>query len=61
VYASAIRAGATSIREPSNQFYGDRSGGVKDFAGNQWWLATHVEDLSGEEIERRAAEVMKKG
>ena len=52
-YRRAIAAGATSIREPADQFYGDRSGGVKDAFGNQWWLSTHKEDVSPEEMERR--------
>jgi PhnB protein len=55
VYKQAIAAGATAIREPEMQFYGDRSGGVKDEAGNQWWIGTHVEDVSAEELERRMA------
>ncbi|HEY6138344.1 MAG TPA: VOC family protein [Thermoanaerobaculia bacterium] len=54
VYRRAIEAGAVSIREPADQFYGDRSGGVRDMAGNQWWISTHVEDVSAEELERRA-------
>lgn len=53
-YARALRLGATSLREPASQFYGDRSGGVRDAGGNQWWIATHEEDVSAEEIERRA-------
>ena len=53
VYERAIQAGAASLREPEDQFYGDRSAGVRDAFGNQWWLATHVEDVSPEEIERR--------
>lgn len=54
-YQSALAAGATSIREPADQFYGDRSAGVHDFCGNEWWMATHVEDVSKEEMERRMA------
>lgn len=54
-YRRAIAAGATSIREPANQFYGDRSGGVKDASGVQWWISTHVEDVAPEELEKRAA------
>jgi uncharacterized glyoxalase superfamily protein PhnB len=53
-YRQAMSAGATSLREPTNEFYGDRSGGVLDPQGNQWWIATHVEDVSPEELERRA-------
>ncbi len=55
-YRAALDAGATSIREPTNQFYGDRSGVVSDPSGNQWSIATHVEDVSPEEMERRAAQ-----
>jgi PhnB protein len=54
VYQRAIEAGAISVQEPADQFYGDRSGGVKDFAGNMWWIATHKEDVAPEELDRRA-------
>ncbi len=54
LYQRAIAAGAVSIMEPTNQFYGDRSSGVMDPFGNQWWFATHVEDVSEQEIHRRA-------
>jgi len=54
-YRRAIAAGAESVMPVTTQFYGDRSGGVKDMCGNQWWVATHVEDVPMEEIERRAA------
>jgi uncharacterized glyoxalase superfamily protein PhnB len=56
VYKRALAAGATSIRAPEDQFYGDRSAGVRDAFGNEWWLATHVEDVTPEEIGRRAAQ-----
>ena len=59
VYRRAVEAGARSIREPADQFYGDRSAGVADPAGNQWWISTHVEDVSDEEIARRHEEQMK--
>lgn len=52
-YARALALGATSLRAPATQPYGDRSAGVIDAGGNQWWIATHVEDLTPEEIERR--------
>jgi uncharacterized glyoxalase superfamily protein PhnB len=55
-YERALAAGGKSLREPSTQFYGDRSAGVEDPVGNQWWIATHVEDVPPEEIERRAAQ-----
>ncbi len=54
-YQKAIRAGATSVMEPADQFYGDRSGGVQDMFGNFWWISTHIEDVSNEEMEKRAA------
>jgi len=56
VYAQAIKAGGKTIKPVENQFYGDRSGGVSDNAGNQWWIGTHVEDVSPEELRKRAAE-----
>ena len=40
-YAAALRAGATAIRPPADQTWGDRVGGVKDDSGNTWWIATH--------------------
>ncbi len=60
-YRRALDAGATSLREPADQFYGDRSGGVKDPCGNVWWLATHKEDVSHEELQRRMREAMRSG
>jgi PhnB protein len=54
-YKQAVAAGAKSLHEPATQFYGDRHGAVTDSNGNQWWIATHVEDVPQEELERRAA------
>ena len=54
VYKRGMQAGATSLREPSDQFYGDRTAGLQDSAGNQWWIATHIEDVSREELVRRS-------
>ncbi|MCX6169552.1 MAG: VOC family protein [Ignavibacteriales bacterium] len=56
VYKKAIEAGGISLMKPADQFYGDRNAGVQDSAGNKWWIATHVEDISREELERRALE-----
>jgi len=56
LYKKALAAGGTSIREPEDQFYGDRSGGVEDPCGNQWWISTHIEDVSEEEMQRRIKE-----
>lgn len=58
-YKRALQAGATSVREPSDQFYGDRSTGVKDSAGNRWWIHTHIEDVPPDEIKKRAEAWMK--
>jgi PhnB protein len=58
-FKRALDAGATSVREPRNEFYGDRTGGIKDPSGNQWWIATHVEDLSAEELKKREKEFLK--
>jgi PhnB protein len=55
-YKAALKAGAASLSEPTNQFYGDRSAGVKDASGNTWYLSTHVEDVPYEEIQRRINE-----
>jgi PhnB protein len=52
-YRRALAAGATSVREPEDQFYGDRTAGVRDAFGNQWWITTHIEDVSAEEMQRR--------
>ena len=52
-YQRCLAAGAVSVREPTNQFYGDRAGSEKDPTGNDWYIATHVEDVSREEMERR--------
>ena len=55
LYRRAVAAGAKSLMEPANMFYGDRNAGVEDAFGNKWWFGTHVEDVSPAEIERRAA------
>jgi len=55
-YRKAMAAGAESIREPADQFYGDRVGAVRDLARNQWWFATHKEEMPSEEMVRRAME-----
>jgi len=56
-HARAVEEGATSIREPEDQFYGDRTSGVVDKQGNQWWISTHIEDVSEEEMRRRMTEM----
>jgi PhnB protein len=54
VFKQAVNAGAEVVKPVEDQFYGDRSGGVKDPFGHLWWIATHKEDLSMEEINERA-------
>jgi len=51
--AQAVAAGAKITRPVANQFYGERTGGIEDPFGYQWYLATHVEDVSPDEIARR--------
>lgn len=58
IYLRAINAGASPLEPVQDKFYGDRSGTVIDPAGNRWAISTHVEDLSEEEIGRRANEFM---
>ena len=55
VYNRALEAGATSTMAPADQFWGDRLAAVKDRFGNVWNLATHVEEVSAEELQRRMA------
>lgn len=57
VFNRALAAGATATMELADQFYGDRAATIVDPFGNQWWLATHIEDVSQEEVERRLKEM----
>ena len=54
-FRRALEAGATEERAPENQFWGDRMGVLKDPFGHSWMLATHVEDVAEDEMERRIA------
>jgi len=58
VYQQALKAGAKEDRPLEDQFYGDRSGSVFDPFGHKWFVATHKEDVSPEELQRRSAEMM---
>ncbi len=58
VFERAIAAGATELRAVQNEFYGDRTGSFEDPWGHRWLVATHVEDVAPDEMERRAAEAM---
>ena len=53
-HVRALEAGATEVQGPSDQFYGDRTSGVRDRFGNQWWISTHIEDVPPDELEQRA-------
>jgi PhnB protein len=55
-FRTALDAGATEMRPVENQFWGDRMGTLTDPFGHQWSLATHVEEVSGEELGRRFEE-----
>jgi PhnB protein len=57
----AVAAGATLTRPVADQFYGDRSGNLEDPFGHRWMIATHVEDVSPEEMDRRYRAVMAQG
>src|SRR5487761_654780 len=59
VYEGAIAAGATSLREPADQFYGDRNAQVKDPSGHSWDISSHIEDVSPEEMKKRMAAMSK--
>ncbi len=57
VFDRAVAAGATALRQVETQFYGDRSGQFEDPFGHRWSVASHVEDVSPEEMARRSAEM----
>jgi len=55
VFERAVRAGGKAQRALANQFYGDRMGAIEDPFGHVWNVATHIEDVSPEEMKRRMA------
>ena len=57
VYAQALAAGATSVAEPADQFYGDRLARITDPRGNQWSISTHIEDLTPDQVAERLAQL----
>ncbi len=59
VHKRAVAAGAISQREPQDQFYGDRSAQIADPFGHVWFLATHKEDVSSEEMAKRFEQMAK--
>ena len=58
VFRRAVEAGAQAVSEPEFHFYGDRVATIDDPFGHRWNVATHVEDVSPEDMNRRAAEAM---
>jgi PhnB protein len=58
IFQRAVEAGAKVVMPVKDQFYGDRTGMVEDPFGHRWSLATHVEDVPPDELERRAKEMM---
>ncbi len=61
VIEKAVKLGAKLVRPAENQFYGDRDGYIVDPFGHGWTIASHVEDVSPEEMTRRMDEMMKQG
>ncbi|MSO20354.1 MAG: VOC family protein [Acidobacteria bacterium] len=59
VFQRAVAAGAKVVREPADMFYGDRSAGVTDPFGHSWYIHTHIEDVSPEEMGKRLAAMHK--
>jgi PhnB protein len=59
-FKRAKQAGGTVVKDIENQFYGDRAGCLKDPSGNLWWVASHVEEVSPDELKRRHDAMMKK-
>lgn len=60
-FARALAAGGTSVKPLQNQFYGDRSGTLTDPFGHVWTVATHVEDVAPDEMDRRMKKAMQEG
>src|SRR5262245_3913803 len=58
-FGKAVAAGGTTVKPLQNQFYGDRSGTIKDPYGHVWTIAWNVDDVAPEEINRRMQEMMK--
>ena len=61
VFTGAIKAGAKVLgdMEPKDQFYGDRSGSITDPFGHRWTIMTHIEDVSFDEMQKRADAMFK--
>ncbi len=61
VYKRALQAGATSLREPTDQFYGERDAQLKDLSGHVWFVSSRIEEVSSEEMKKRFDALMKQG
>ena len=61
IMAKAVAAGATVKHQPEDKFYGDRIGSLRDPFGHIWHIATHIEDVTVAEIERRMATMFGEG
>jgi uncharacterized glyoxalase superfamily protein PhnB len=59
-FAQAIRAGATVIRPLEDQFYGERSGTLRDPFGQEWLLGSHIETVTPDEMQRRYTAILEK-
>jgi PhnB protein len=59
-YARSLEAGAISLQAPADMYYGERSAAVRDPVGNHWYIATHTEDVSPEELAKREAAFRKR-
>ncbi|WOX20545.1 VOC family protein [Streptomyces solicathayae] len=59
VFAKALAQGAKELRAVKDEFYGDRTGQFEDPFGHRWNVATHIEDVPADEMEKRAAEAMR--
>jgi len=59
MHSQAVAAGAITINPVEDQFYGDRTGTIEDPYGHRWFLATHKEDLTPEELNKRAEALFK--
>jgi uncharacterized glyoxalase superfamily protein PhnB len=60
MFERAVGAGASVVRPLKDQFYGERSGTVRDPFGHEWLLGQHIESVSTEEMQRRYSELFKK-
>ncbi|MDQ3222045.1 MAG: VOC family protein [Gemmatimonadota bacterium] len=61
VIRRAVEAGASVIREPKDEFYGERSGRIRDPFGHEWSIGHHIEDIPADEMQRRYTELMREG